>query len=258
VGSGPWPGLRHACYRGSRLASAAAAATGSLHRRLGTRQQAVDTFCTLTEFARSVFVRAGLPEAKLCVSPNFVPDPGNRPRPPSASPTLLYAGRLSPEKGLRVLLEAWSQTDLSPLELLIVGTGPLAAELQRAAPTGVRFEGSLRAAEVQERMLNARALLLPSIWYEGQPMVVLEALAAGLPVLASDLGGLPESTGLGARWLVPAGDGPELGRRLARLRDNALVDAASRQARERYLERHRPEIALARLEAVYRRIQRVQ
>jgi glycosyltransferase involved in cell wall biosynthesis len=115
----------------------------------------------------------------------------------------------------------------------------------------VRFHGRLPAADVAQLMKEARALVFPSRWYEGQPMVVLEAFAAGLPVLASSLGGMPELVApLGADWLVPA-EG-EWSDAMGTLTDDTAVDAAGRQARDLYELRFTPDHALAELERCYR------
>jgi glycosyltransferase involved in cell wall biosynthesis len=205
IGSHPWHGVRHRCYRGSALLSVPSAGTIALHRRLGTWERCVDLLLVLNEFARARFVRGGLPAGRIRIKPNFVADPGPRSMPVSKSRTVLYVGRISPEKGVDILVEAWRRIAAeTTLELVIIGDGPSRTQLERRAPSGIRFEGRLQAARVQERMRSARTLVLPSIWYEGQPMVVLEALGAGLPVLASRTGGMPDLLGpLGQEWLAP-------------------------------------------------------
>ena len=252
IGTHPWHGLRHRCYRDSALQSLPAAGTIAVHRLLGTWRREVSLFLAPNEFSRERFVWGGLPPERIRVKPNFVADPGPRTVPNSASPTVLYVGRLVAEKGLGVLLEAWRRAAVGSLELVIVGDGPLRPALQRLAVPGVRFAGRLPAEEVRRRMLAARALVLPSLSYEGQPMVALEAVAAGVPVLASDIGGMPELLRpLGSCWLVPPGVEEAWAAALRRLTDARLVEQGGRQARATYEQSLTEASALDALEAAY-------
>jgi glycosyltransferase involved in cell wall biosynthesis len=146
-------------------------------------------FFALTEFARQKFVAAGLPSERIMVKPNYAP-PTLVPR--SARRGALFVGRLSLEKGIDQLLEAWRTVDYP---LTVVGDGPLARQLAASAPSNVQIRGPLDAAGVAEEMSRAAFLVVPSIWYEMLPMVIIEAFAAGLPVLGSRIGGLAETIG---------------------------------------------------------------
>jgi glycosyltransferase involved in cell wall biosynthesis len=127
------------------------------------------------------------------------------------------------------------------------------AELERRPPPSVRFVGQLEPAAVRDWMLRSRALVFPTWLYEGQPMSVLEAFAAGLGVLASRLGGNAELVGgLGDGWLAPAQDPGALAGRLAALADDDLVDRAGAAARRLYEERFAERHNLRALEAAYR------
>lgn len=187
----PWPAAQHGCYRQSRGASAAVANMLALHRAAGTWNRTVTRFIALTEFARRKFVEGGLPAEKIMVKPNFVdPDPGMG---RGTGGYALFVGRLSEEKGIRTLLSAWSQLR-SGERLKIVGDGPLAREVKSAAAAmrTVEWLGSRSGDEVQELMGDATVLVFPSICYEGFPLVLVEALAAGLPIIASRLGAMEE------------------------------------------------------------------
>jgi glycosyltransferase involved in cell wall biosynthesis len=253
VGSHPWHGVLHRCYRGSALQSVPAAATIDLHRRLGTWRRDVDVFLALNEFARTLLVRGGVPAERIRVRPNFVEDPGARAVPAGSSRTVLCVGRLVAQKGIDLLVEAWRCLGDSRLELLLVGDGPLRGDLERRGVPGVRFTGHLPPAQVREQMLAGRALVFPSRSYEAQPMVALEALAAGLPVLASNLGGMPELLApLGSAWLTPPGTVAKWTEALRRLAADQLVDQASRDARAHYERSFTKSAGLAALEASYR------
>jgi glycosyltransferase involved in cell wall biosynthesis len=252
VGSHPWHGVRHRCYRGSAVLSIPAAGTIALHNRLATWVQHVDLFLTLNEFARARMVEGGLPAERIRVKWNFVADPGPRTVLAASSSTVLYVGRLSPEKGVDILIEAWRLLGDMSLELVVIGDGPKRAELAARAIPGIRFMGRLPPEEVRRWMLVSRALTLPSVWYEGQPMVVLEALAAGLPVLSSDTGGMPELLEpLGPEWLAAPGSVAAWADALQRLTDPRQVEQASERARARYQQSFTRELAADALEEVY-------
>src|SRR5262245_3208567 len=103
----------------------------------------------------------------------------------------LYVGRLTKDKGLDVLLEAWHRLG-SNTPLKIAGDGPLAASLMERVRDlrDVELLGACSREEVVEMMKRATLLVVPSLWYEGFPMTIVEAYACGLPVIASDLGSL--------------------------------------------------------------------
>ena len=119
---------------------------------------------------------------------------------------MLFVGRLSKEKGVRMMLEAWRLSDHTGQRpvLRIAGDGPLAQEVRNAAATipGVEWLGPLRRDQVMEQMKGAATLIFPSIWYEGLPLTILEAFATGLPVIASDLGSMPELIDAGRTGLL--------------------------------------------------------
>jgi glycosyltransferase involved in cell wall biosynthesis len=185
----PWPGMVHACYRDSNMASGAVAAMLATHRALGTWKETVDVYLALTEFHRRKLVQGGLPEEKVMVKPNFVyPDPGTG---EGGGDYALFVGRLSPEKGLETLLGAWKLLG-EQVPLKIAGDGPEADRVAEASrgTGGVEWLGAQPREQIVSLMKDARALIFPSVWYEGLPVVITEAYAAGLPVIASNLGNM--------------------------------------------------------------------
>lgn len=184
-----WPGIVHACYRESRPASGVVAAMQYVHWTMGTWIKTVDAYIALTEFARKKFIEGGLPADKIMVKPNFVnPDPGAG---DGEDGYFLFVGRLSQEKGMDTLLAAWEHLG-EQASLKIVGDGPLAPEVAKAAKRvhGLEWVGRQPRDQVLTMMKNARALIFPSVWYEGFPMVIVEAYAVGLPVISSNLGSM--------------------------------------------------------------------
>ena len=245
-------GLLHRCYQDSFGASAFAAANTGIHRQLGTWTKNVDLFLCLTEFAKACFIEAGIPEEKLRIRHNCVADHHGRTVPASKSHQLAYIGRLAGEKGVRGLLEAWRLARVEDLELLVVGDGPEREALAAMRVPGVRFTGSMEHGAVLETLRTIRCLVFPSLWFEGEPMIVVEALAAGTPVLASDVGGISELLGRGsAGWLTQAGDIEAWRRALQDLGNNVDIDTKSRAARDMYLKRHTLPEGLQSLVAGY-------
>lgn len=186
-----WPAVRHACYRDSRSASAVLTVMGSAHHVLGTYHKAVDAYIATTRFARDLHLRGGIPADRVHLKPNFAStDPGVG---TGGGGYALYVGRLSPEKGVDVLLDAWrDQPGL--MRLMIVGDGPQRGSVEALAAShpGVEYRGWLSGPGLTDVMRSASALVLPSLNYEGFPKVIVEAFAVGLPVIASRLGSMAE------------------------------------------------------------------
>ena len=189
----PWPGVVHACYRGSRCATAATAAMLAAHRALGTWRRKVNIYIVLTEFARRMFIEGGLPAEKIVVKPNFVA--GDFAPKTQPGDYALFVGRLSAEKGPQLLPAAWRGMG-EGIPLRIVGDGPLLESLSRETNDGsrpkIQMLGRCPPEKVRGQMQGARFLVFPSIWYEGFPMTIAQAFACGVPVIASRLGSMAE------------------------------------------------------------------
>ncbi len=186
---GSWAGAITACYRRNRAASGVVAAMLTTHHILRTWRHKVDVYVALTEFSREKFIQGGLPAEKIIVKPNFVhPDPGVG---DGRGEYFLFVGRLSPEKGIDILLSAWELLG-GRARLKIVGDGVLAGQVTAACKRthGIEWLGRQREEQVMSLMKGAQALVFPSLWYEGFPRVIAEAYACGLPVIASDLGSM--------------------------------------------------------------------
>lgn len=197
------PALAYGCYKESRLATIPLALKVWLHRALGTWRNEVDAFICLSEFQRDLMIQSGLPADKVHVKPNFYP--GNPKVVPweHRKPYIVFAGRLSPEKGLISLLKAWQLWGTSAPELRIVGEGEQRQKLESLAQgLPVRFFGQMTSEEAQLQIANARLLILPSEWFEGFPMVIREAFAFGTPVAVSNIGPLPTIVSHGKNGIV--------------------------------------------------------
>lgn len=182
----PWPSIIHACWRGSRVQTAIVASMLTTHRLLGTWTKKVDRFITLSEFSRQKFIQGGMQPEKIAVKPNFVSRTSREPTKPGNY--ALFAGRLSVEKGILQLLEAWKHIGTIPLK--IVGDGPLRDNVIREITRFQQAEwlGYQVNKQVFQFMANAYLLVFPTIRPEGLGLSGLEALSVGLPVIAPRLG----------------------------------------------------------------------
>ncbi|MBJ7596260.1 MAG: glycosyltransferase [Candidatus Dormibacteraeota bacterium] len=246
--------LLRRCKDGSLAASAAAA--GELFIHTATRAYApVRVFVCPSRFLADKMAEAGVFVRRLRHVPHFIDyaplalkdEPGGG---------ILVAGRLSPEKGVDVAVRAVGMLDGATLD--IAGAGPEEARLralaEQVAPGRVRFHGLLDKPGVDRMMRAASVVVVPSRWYENQPMVVLEALARGVPVVGSALGGLPELIEPGATGdLVPANDPVALAGALAPfLADPGYGMSMRERARQRVASEFSPQRHLERIETAYR------
>jgi len=198
-----WPAVVHACYRENRLASATVSAMLAVHRSWGTWSRKISSYIALSKFSRALFVESGLPAEKINVKPNFVSlETGVR---QGVGEFALYVGRLSVEKGAEIMLHAWKRGDFR-LPLRVIGDGPLRPELEaqreKLGLTQISFEGWKTRPEIFQLLKQARFLVFPSQCFENFPLVIAEAYACGVPVIASRLGAAAEIVLDGATGLL--------------------------------------------------------
>lgn len=245
----PWPAVIHACVRHSRPQSAVAAATLAGHRAGGTFSRGISGFVSLTSFQRDLMIRGGLPADRIRLIPNFLePDPGVG---SDLRAGVLFVGRLAQEKGVTALLEA---SKVVPGVVRVVGDGPLAPLVEQADAEGhVLYLGRRTRASVVDELRSTIALVLPSVWFEGFPIVLLEAFATGTPVIASRIGSLAELiedqwTGL----LAEPNDASDLADRIRWATSHPdEMRRMGLNARQRYESRFRGQMHLAALFEAY-------
>lgn len=186
------PSLYHGCYRDSRVATVPLAASVALHRAIGTWKKEIDAFICLSEFQKELMIDAGLPRHKVHVKPNFYPGkPRVRPW-KERRHAVVFAGRLSAEKGVISLLKAWRAWGVDAPELRIVGDGPLRDELEKIAEgLRVTFLGQMSAQDAQLEISSCLLQILPSECYETFGLVIREAFAFGTPSAVANIGPLP-------------------------------------------------------------------
>jgi glycosyltransferase involved in cell wall biosynthesis len=245
LGKLPWRGVTRKCYRGSAAQSAALVSMLALHRSIGSFRDKVARYITLSEFSKQKFAEGGLPKEKLSVKPNFVAAP-----PPSLGQRSggLFVGRLSPEKGLGVLIQALERSSAA---CTVIGSGPQRA-LAETHPS-IRLLGWLDSEGVRECMSKAAYLVLPSIAYEQFPRVLAEAFASGLPIVASRLGSLVELIEDGRTGLLfEPGSAEDLATKIKFAEDNPQrMRNMGQNARAEYEQKYTPERNYQQLMAIY-------
>jgi glycosyltransferase involved in cell wall biosynthesis len=230
------PAVRHACYRESRLASVPLAFSQAVHA--GT-WRLVDRFLAVSDFLRDHLVRLGVAASRVTVRPNFSPDYGVA---PGLGRDVLFAGRLTPDKGVEPLLEAWRRSrGWHTGRLLLAGTGPLEPVARAVEPRyRVSLLGLLDREQVIEAMRASRLVVMPSIWDEPFGRVVVEAASLGRPSIVSDRGALPSLVEDGTTGWVRSPDPASLATAFDAALDDEEVRRRGRAARRRY-ERHYTE-----------------
>lgn len=248
----PLSGIAHKCYRNSASESALVTGITGIYKLLDGWQKNLSAVIFLTEFMRQKLTGASftLPPEKCFVKPNFVPytDEG----PLHREGFFLFAGRLSAEKGISILLKAFEATP--DISLMIAGEGPEAEAVKKLADrcANIQYVGRKTKDELMALMRRCRALVFPSIWYEGMPLTILEALASGTPVLASRLGAMKDIIVHGRNGLLfQQGDATSL--------SNAILEFIAmehslpwnKEARNSFLECYSPEQHYSRIMDIY-------
>ncbi|GAA4661969.1 glycosyltransferase [Streptomyces chumphonensis] len=255
VGAAPLPAVRHGCYRNSRLATVPLAVSLSVNRRRWW--SGVERFFCISAAQREVLVGAGMPPERLAVKHNFVPDPGARRT--GGGEHLLFLGRLAEAKGLRLLMAAWDALAADGgvgVPLVIAGAGPLEREVAAWAADrdDVRYVGLYDEQECRRAIARSVAVVAPSTWLETFGLVVVEAMAAGVPTVAAAHGAFVELIEDGVTGLLHRpGDAGALASRLRRITAAPARNRAMGQAaRRRYERDFSPAVGLERLVDGYR------
>ena len=247
-----WPAIKHGCYRDSRAASAAVTAMLTFHSTLGTYRKAIDAYIACSEFTREKMIEGGYPGERIHYKPNFVPDdPGVG---ANAGGYPMYLGRLSPDKGISTLVDAWEQLPDTPLQ--VVGKGPVQELIEGLTRrhSRVKHETWVSEPRLGQLLGDAAFLILPTMNYEGFPKVIVEAYAHGVPVVASDIGAMAKVVVDGETGRhVKYGDAEDLARVVRELmQDPEQLARLQRGARAAYERSYTADANYTRLMEIYR------
>ncbi|HEY5792069.1 MAG TPA: glycosyltransferase family 4 protein [Chthoniobacterales bacterium] len=250
-----FPAFQTACWRDSRWQSGAMGAVLMQMRSLQVFQK-VARWVAISQRQKEIHVQMGLPEERIHVIPHFL-ECHVPPLPPSKEPVILFVGRLSVEKGVFHLLNAWARLKTKSAQLLIVGDGPerpaLEAQAAKLSLHGVSFRGFLSPEQQTELWRRAVASVVPSIWEETFGKVVLEAWGRGRPVIGHRIGALPELIEPGVTGLLAAtGDAGALAGAMDQLLANPASSAEmGRQGHAMLLEKFSRERWLSQIRKIY-------
>jgi glycosyltransferase involved in cell wall biosynthesis len=251
----PVSGIRYKCYRNSAVESALVTGITGIHKLKKTWNNYVDRYIALTEFSKQKFLSSSLKltEQQISIVPNFVPDTKQHDLP--RENYYLYVGRLSGEKGIRVLMEAFKQ--LPQASLVIIGDGPERSfvDEQSKASGNIFVAGKKTKAEVMESMSRCRALVFPSVCYEGLPFTILEAFSSGTPVIASRLGAMKEMIQDGYNGLhFRPNDPDDLKNCIRKFNEAAPRQEFNRHARLTYEEKYHPDVHYKAIMSIYQNV----
>jgi glycosyltransferase involved in cell wall biosynthesis len=232
----PAAAVGNRCVRGSLAQSCLSAAETAWRNQVLRHASLVAGFISPSRFLRDRLLAAGLDGDRISVIPNAVPSAA----PATGGPSFLFAGRLAREKGVEVLVEA---AKLSGVDLVIAGEGPLAPWLREQLDEHITQVGRVSPAEVSDLLERSAAAVVPSTCFENAPLSVLEPMARGVPVLAADIGGIPELIRDGIDGLlVEPGSAVQLAATLRAVRDDpGRARAMGAAARERARREFAPE-----------------
>jgi glycosyltransferase involved in cell wall biosynthesis len=254
-----WPGIMHACYRKSRPSTAIVSLMNSLHFMIGTWENKVDAYIVLTDFFKEKFVKGGLPAEKIFNKPNFVEDFHKLSKNDfkKRGKGGAFVGRLSKEKGIETLLEAWEILE-EKIPLIIIGEGPLEEKVVKASQkcSNIIWLGHQKFENVLNFLEQIEYLIFPSQWYEGMPRIIIESFMHGTPVIASNLGAMStmiehKRTGL----FFESGNSHDLAVKVLWAHEHPEAMARmGREARKEYEAKYTPESNYNKIMNIYSQV----
>jgi len=257
LGGSRLPAVTHRCYRNSALGSYAWKRIMDQNWSNGRFADDVDAYISPSQEVAATHLKMGLPSERIHVIPNAAPEPPQQsiPTAPDASNGAIFVGRLSQEKGIDTLIDAWQGVDAP---LVIAGSGPEEADLRYKTGNNARIQllGHIASDRVFQQLEKSAFLVFPSRWAEPFGLGIIEAMAVGRPVIASNIGAPAEIIEHGVNGLLVPPDDPKALRQAVmellsnpdRLRKMGLA------ARDAYLRHYRPQPHAEALESLYRQL----
>jgi len=245
------PAVRHGCYQDSPLRSVPMAASLRLHR---STFRSVDAFLAVSEFVRDSLIDLGFDPERIRVRPNFVVDPG-RPEHADHGDGFFFAGRLTEDKGVAEMIEAWVASEAwRSSTLRVAGSGPLEHLVRASAEHRVEPLGLLPHDEALRRVESSAVTVVPSIWPEPFGRGVIEAAARGRPALVTRTGGISDLVVDGETGWVADRTVAGLTAAFRRAANEPDLASFGMAARRRFTERYTREVSLGILEDTLRSI----
>ncbi len=245
-------------YRNSIMQTAVTAHMIEYHRKNSTWKKFPSVFIALSQFSKSKFIEGGLPEDRIFIKPNFLKDPlidfkGLEIK-PNKNNRFMYVGRISSEKGVDDLVKCWLINDIGA-ELYMVGDGPAKPKLQKLSKhnSSVKWIGEVSREDILNLFSESKAVIFPTKWYEGQPLVLLEALSMGCPVITSRIGNPQDiiEDGITGLHFTP-GNVRDLYQKIKFVQNNPeKLKELSQNARKAYLDKYTPEHNIKQVDEIY-------
>jgi glycosyltransferase involved in cell wall biosynthesis len=232
-----WWAVKNKVYRDSLIGSFILTCMVEFHKKIGTWQNKVSCFIALTQFAKDKYIEAGWPKHKISIKPNFIEDPFKGELTINKQGGYaIYVGRLSDEKGIDLILKAWENVDF-PLK--VIGAGPLQEIVESSKCSKIEYLGLQQKEDVLNLVKKADFMVMASTWYEGFPMVLVEAMACGTCALVPKLGSMAEVVEDNVTGVHFNGNCDDFTQKALTLINNpALVQKMSTNARDTYLSKY--------------------
>lgn len=247
----PYHGFIYKCFQDSYTKSLALSLFLGLNKNSNTWNKLVDRFIVLTPFIKDLILDSSLKlnDDKVIVKPNSTDDFNDNEYLTKEREGFLFVGRLAKEKGIDTLIDAFNQ--MPDQNLNIIGTGEMETELKEVANQNITFFGKQNRLFVKEKLLRTKALVFPSIWYEGLPNTIIEAFSSSTPVLSSNINNLNQIITAGYNGeLFEPNDSMAI---VNKVKDFLNTDTSFfyENSRATYLQKYTHNINLENLKALY-------
>ncbi len=247
--------LRKQCYNNSLAASFLAFSARVIHSVFKLYHQKIDVFISPSQFLKDKIISYRIEESKIMVISHLI-DLGNDEPNYNFDDYVVFAGRFIRYKGIMTLIKAFEGL---PIKLIVVGSGELQPEIQNFIKMhnleNIELSGFITGERFKNIIKNAKFVIIPSEWYENSPLVVYESFAMCKPVIASNIGGIPELVTEDVGLLFEPGNIGDLRKKITTLYYNdELIRKLGKNARTKVENFYNPEIHYKQIIKVYRRL----
>jgi glycosyltransferase involved in cell wall biosynthesis len=258
VGKFPGPALKHKCYRGSLAATIPLVLMQQVNRWNGSFTERCSGYICLSEFAKEIFTRSGLPNNKLHVKPNFATDHGASTK--KRENKIVFIGRIVDEKGPHILVDAWLKAQPKGWTCHVLGEGDMKDDLMAKSKDceSLKWHGWVSKEEVEEFIETSKFVIMTSTCYEGFPLALAEALSYGTPAIVPNHGAMPEIMQTPEIGFAAEPSNPEDFAKVI-IEATQITDqdwqTRSQAARQRFEQNYTPEANFHALMEIYQKVQ---